>query len=219
MSVSDFNTQLLSGLLTQLLTPQFLTIAVALFVIGLFKFKIKALAKTIKRSSASGKGQDRAKYASGYDLSKPENQMQYIAKIDFKRKRLLNAEEAKILPALERLVAASLPGYRVMAQTSLGELIQPETGKGARADQENARRSINSKRLDFAIIDRSGYLACAVEYNGTGHHQKAAFMRDAVKREAVRKSGAPYVEIEANTPLDEITRLVRQALGINAMAA
>ena len=37
--------------------------------------------------------------------------------------------------------------------------------------------------------------ALAVEYQGHGHYQNKAFMRDAVKREAVRKAGIEFLEI------------------------
>lgn len=47
---------------------------------------------------------------------------------------------------------------------------------------------INSKRLDFLVIDRIGMPAPAAEHQGHGHYQNRAFMRDAVKREAVRET-------------------------------
>lgn len=83
-----------------------------------------------------------------------------------------------------------------MAQTSLGELIRPKSGTASEDDRSAAFASINSKRLDFAIIDRAGRLAVAVEYQGSGHHKGTAFMRDAVKREAIRRAGIPFIEVE-----------------------
>lgn len=59
---------------------------------------------------------------------------------------------------------------------------------GPEESRNLAFRSINSKRLDFLVIDRIGLPALAVEYQGHGHYQNGAFMRDAVKREAVRKA-------------------------------
>lgn len=55
---------------------------------------------------------------------------------------------------------------------------------------------INSRRLDFAIIDRAGRLAVAVEYRGNAPVQGTACMRRAVKREAIRRAGIPYIEVE-----------------------
>jgi len=63
-------------------------------------------------------------------------------------------------------------------------------------------------RLDFVLFDRFGYLVCAVEYQGTGHHQNNAFLRDAIKREALRKAGGTMLEIRPDFTPD----LVRASL-------
>ena len=54
------------------------------------------------------------------------------------------------------------------------------------------------------MIDRRGHIVAAIEYQGTGHHQDNAFLRDAVKREAVRKAGVPYIEVEADFDASEV---------------
>ena len=46
-----------------------------------------------------------------------------------------------LLTALDRIVAELAPGWRVMAQVSLGEVL--------RCDDEDAYRCINSKRVDL----------------------------------------------------------------------
>ena len=127
------------------------------------------------------------------NLSDPTRQMAVIARASFRRCRLLNREEARILPIIERACAELNQGHRVMAQTSLGEVLTADAPDPTTAKEAVA--SINSKRLDIAVIDRKGYLAAAVEYQGTGHHQKGAFMRDAVKREALRKAGIIMIEV------------------------
>jgi hypothetical protein len=50
--------------------------------------------------------------------------------------------------------------------------------------------SINSKRADVVIVDRQGFAILAVKYQGPGHYQGTARLRDAVKREAFRSAGA-----------------------------
>jgi hypothetical protein len=123
--------------------------------------------------------------------------------------RLLNREEAKLLPLLERTLRDLGQGHRVMAQTSLGEVIRP---KSSTADSANAMAVINSKRLDFAVIDRFGMLTCAVEYQGTGHHQTTAFLRDAVKREALRKAGVPMIEVLPDFRPETLVQSLRDTL-------
>ena len=99
-----------------------------------------------------------------------------------------------------------------MAQTSLGEIIAPQTASGSEEARDLAFRSINSKRLDFLVIDRSGMPALAVEYQGHGHYQNRAFMRDAVKREAVRKANIEFLEIPAQYDATILETQIRAAL-------
>ncbi|MEZ5754393.1 MAG: DUF2726 domain-containing protein [Paracoccaceae bacterium] len=130
------------------------------------------------------------------DLRDPAQQMHAIARVEFESTPLLNRKEARLLPLLESAARDLRAGHRVMAQTSLGELIRPRADSATPDDRSAAFASINSKRLDFAIIDRAGHLALAVEYQGEGHHQGTAFMRDAVKREALRRAGIPLIEVD-----------------------
>ena len=123
--------------------------------------------------------------------------MEFISRVEFKPRRLLNRPEYRILLILEKVTREMGGGYRVMAQTSLGEIIAPQAASGSEETRDLAFRSINSKRLDFLVIDRTGMPSLAVEYQGHGHYQNRAFMRDAVKREAVRKAKIRFLEIPA----------------------
>ncbi|NBE08698.1 DUF2726 domain-containing protein [Paragemmobacter ruber] len=130
------------------------------------------------------------------DLRDPAQQLHAIARVTFEPTPLLNRQEARLLPLLESITRDLRTGHRVMAQTSLGELIRPKPDSATEADRSAAFASINAKRLDFAIIDRGGRLAVAVEYQGEGHHQGNAFLRDAIKREVLRRAGIPLIEVE-----------------------
>ncbi len=57
--------------------------------------------------------------------------------------------------------------------------------------------SSNSKRADFVIVNSSGHVVLAVEYQGTGHYQGTARLRDAVKREAFCTAGVQLIESPA----------------------
>ena len=146
------------------------------------------------------------------NMSDPADQMKAIALVAFDRVRLLNKDEARLLPVLEDVAARIGQGHRVMAQTSLGEIIAPRKGSGSEEELRRAHASINSKRLDFAIFDRSGLMVCAIEYQGTGHYQGTAFMRDAVKREALRRAGVPFVEISARFDANEVAATLTRVL-------
>jgi len=146
------------------------------------------------------------------DLADPKHQLDAVAKVGFEKVRLLNKEESRLLPLLETTVKQANNGHRVMAQTSLGEVLRPKPGSSSSADLKAAHASINSKRLDFAIVDRSGFLSCAIEYQGSGHYQGNAFMRDAVKKEALRRAGVPFVEVPCNYRRDDIEQIIDRIL-------
>ena len=150
--------------------------------------------------------------ASPPNLSDPKQQMEAIAYVDFEITPLLNREEARLLPLLESCTRKLNKGHRVMAQTSLGEIIRPKQAGLSQDQQRAAFASINSKRRDFAIFDRFGRLAIAIEYQGSGHYQAKSFMRDAVKREVLRKAGVPYVEVKRDFSHDDVAREITQLL-------
>lgn len=99
-----------------------------------------------------------------------------------------------------------------MAQTSLGEILTTKASFWGQEAADLAYRSINSKRADFVVIDRFGIAALAVEYQGGGHYQGTALLRDAVKREAFRKAGVAFLEIPARYRKDDIAVQVRDIL-------
>ncbi|MEO0959184.1 MAG: DUF2726 domain-containing protein [Pseudomonadota bacterium] len=143
-----------------------------------------------------------------------KEQMDAVAAMSFEKCRLLNREEFAVFRVLEDTVVP-LGGYRVMAQTSLGEVIRPVRTEGSDVQRAEAFAAINSKRLDFAVIDRSGHLALAVELHGTGHHQNRAFLRDAVKREALRRAGVEMLEVQARWDAAILEAQIRHALSVS----
>lgn len=191
----------------------------ALILFGVEKYKNRRRPKKHSRPSLRTVGQ-RKKHSkftrdlvSGqrYDnLGDPKVQMDYVQRASFKPIRLLNKEEYRLLPLLETICAELGQGHRVMAQTSLGEVIAADAPN--KDFQRKAHASINSKRLDLAIFDRGGILKAAVEYQGGGHHQGSSFMRDAVKREALRKAGVPMIEITKGDDEAHIRTLVLRHL-------
>lgn len=147
------------------------------------------------------------------NMRDPAQQMDAVAQIGFQKTRLLNKEEYRALIQLEAAAAEAGAGFRVMAQTNLGEFLRPDPSAPPTLKSE-AQGATNSKRVDFLIIDRSGYPVLAVEVQGSGHHiGKTAFMRDAVKREALRKAGIPLLEVTPDMSPGLIAGRARQMLG------
>ena len=149
--------------------------------------------------------------ASPSDLKDVGQQLYAVMAAPFERRRLLNRCEYQTFKIIEADIAAARRGYRVFAQTSLGEVLM--------SPDESAFRSINSKRVDILIVDQGGWPVAAVEYQGDGHYQGTAAARDAVKKEALRKAGIRYVEITSTDSAEQIRTRVREQLGWQAIEA
>ncbi len=131
------------------------------------------------------------------------DQLACVMAADFSARALLNRPEANLFKALDAAVIARNPGWQVMAQVSLGEFLA--------SPNKDAYWAINSKRVDFALMDPDAHVVHAIEYQGSGHHQGTAAARDAVKKEALRKAGIGYHEVVAgHTTAGELRRLVEK---------
>lgn len=131
------------------------------------------------------------------------DQLACVMAADFSARALLNRPEANLFKALDAAVIARNPGWQVMAQVSLGEFLS--------SPDKDAYWAINSKRVDFALMDPDARVVHAIEYQGSGHHQGTAAARDAVKKEALRKAGIGYHEVVAgHTTPNELKRLVEK---------
>jgi Protein of unknown function (DUF2726) len=137
------------------------------------------------------------------DVDLATTQLTSVMNASFRARPLLNKSEAQVFAALDRIVIARNAQWQVMAQVSLGEFLA--------SDDKEAYLAINSKRVDFALMDASALVRHALEYQGSGHHQGTAAARDAIKKEALRKAGIGYHEIIAgHTTPSELKRLVER---------
>jgi hypothetical protein len=142
------------------------------------------------------------------NVADPAAQMEFVARVDFEPQRLLNKSEYRIFLLLEAVTRGLNAGLRVMAQTCMGEIVRPKKGSASESDCNLAYRSINSKRIDFVIINRFGIPILAIEHQGDGHYHSRSFMRDAVKREALRKANIVLIEVPSDYDADDLrTRL------------
>jgi hypothetical protein len=140
------------------------------------------------------------------DITDANEQLRAVMAAPFEKRRVLSTAEYRVFKIVEDDLASQRPGFRVFAQTSLGEVLQ--------SSSSDAFFSINSKRADILVIDPRGWPVLAIEYQGSGHYQGTAAVRDAVKREALRKAGVGYVEIDETDSNDQIRYRVREELGV-----
>src|SRR5688572_30489147 len=190
-------------------------IPVILFVIALAWVEGKLKRK--RRGRWRGSRWDKADRGKVYPLQRKNDalpdramdaadQLRTVMRADFKAQPLLNKSEARVFAVLDKLVIElAPPGWQVMAQVSLGEIL--------RCEDKDAYLCINSKRVDLLIVDADCKPVHAIEYQGGAHFKgaHATAARDAVKKEALRRAGIGYEEIVAghHTPA-ELRRLVEK---------
>jgi hypothetical protein len=143
------------------------------------------------------------------EVADPRRQLDFVSKVIFETRPLFNRGEYQVLLVLEAVVRDLDAGHRVMAQTCLGEFLRP---KSTGPETNLAFRSINSKRVDFLIVDEKGIAVLVVEYQGQGHYQGTAELRDAVKKEAFRTAGIALIEVLPKFDRASLSRDVRNVL-------
>jgi hypothetical protein len=131
------------------------------------------------------------------------DQLRIVMSAQFSVQPILNKGEARVFKELDRMVLARNPGWQVMAQVSVGEIL--------RCRDAEAYACINAKRVDLLLVDEDCRPRHVVEYQGAGHHQGTAAARDAVKKEALRRAGISYHEVIAGQTMpSELQRLVEK---------
>lgn len=132
-------------------------------------------------------------------------QLRLVMEAKFTLRPLLNRPERRVLAHLDRYLSENAPGWRAMGQVSLGEILASE--------DRDAYFAINSKRVDLLIVDADCRPLHAIEFQGEGHHQGTAAVRDAVKKEALRRAGIGYVEVVSGDSPTELRAIVRKLAG------
>ena len=134
------------------------------------------------------------------------NQHKYKQEVErstYKKRSILNSEEIKVYFALVEMVRCFEGYFYIYPQVNLGEIISSNTDIGHSA--------INSKRVDFCISNRSFEPIAVVEYQGGGHFQNDAKVRDEIKHKAVTKAGIHYEAIY-ESELNSVKNLLNSRL-------
>ncbi|MDG9730416.1 DUF2726 domain-containing protein [Ignatzschineria sp. RMDPL8A] len=123
---------------------------------------------------------------------------------DFYRVNLLNHSEIRVFNELQKYLKSD---FFIYPQVSLGEIIK------AKNKNISAFNIINSKRVDFLIVNQRFNPIIAIEYHGQGHYRGNYKVRDEVKRITLEKAGIIYLAIrydddDLQTVKNKITRLL-----------
>jgi hypothetical protein len=119
-------------------------------------------------------------------VSEDVDQLSVVSATAFEVNRVMKPQEAHVFYKIENWVLDRNKGERVFVQVAMGSFLKAPN---------DAHRLINCKRPDYVIVDRSGWPLCVVEYQGGGHFQGDAKMRDLIKKAALEKANIPLVEI------------------------
>ena len=191
--------------------PPETTTLILLFVLGVFAgMRLRASYWRMNRRKRqwSDRGAKVVPFQPSRDnIPDAADQLRTVMRADFKAQPLLNKSEARLFKALDKMVIEMRPGWQVMAQVSLGEIL--------RCADKDAYACINSKRVDLLIVDADCKPVHAIEYQGGGHYKgaHATAARDAVKKEALRRAGIGYVEVVAGDTPVELRRVVERLVG------
>ncbi len=126
------------------------------------------------------------------------------ADLTFEKRRVMHRSELQLLSKVEQIATEQGAGHRVMAQISLGELIQPQQLRAPQNTSDAALASIYESRVGLVVLDSTGVVVLVVEALPGYPGQDAVLLRDAVKREALRRAGIPVVEVEQGVALSAL---------------
>jgi hypothetical protein len=180
--------------------PWVLFVFVAVVALSALQGGRKSKSRRSGRKPQILKSDENFKAWSSPESSGAKDQLSKVMAAEFHKIPLLNKSEFRLFGAVEREIAAAKLDWRLMAQVSLAEIL--------RTEDTPAFWVINSKRVDFLLIDKDSNPLHVIEYQGTGHHQGRAAARDAVKKEALRKAGIGYHEISAGDHPEDLRALM-----------
>ncbi len=133
-----------------------------------------------------------------YDLAQlmPQaRQLGAIANTTFRTAPVLDPASAGVLSLIEQVVQELDGGFRVSVHASLESMVDLS---GAGADSVTTKLAMAGVDLKFAVMDRFGRLAVAVDFQGDAKRSRQDYINRSVVIEVLRKAGVWYLEIPQN---------------------
>lgn len=118
------------------------------------------------------------------------DKLRTVSDARFSAQRLMSDNEAIVLAEVGAIIAEIGQPWRVMAQVSLSRIIT--------STSFDAVGAIAGQHVALLIVDPDGVSIAAVEYQPLGQVRSEDAVRDAVKREALRRAGIAYIEVRAS---------------------
>ena len=148
-----------------------------------------------------------------WDVKDTTNQLRFVRDAEFYPKRPINKEAYRtVLLVVERVLKAHFRQHRVLAEVCMGSFLATPGGRNGSFLNDKAYQSINSKRVDFLVIDAMGNPALVIEYHGTFGRDGHALAKDEIKRVTFDRAGIAWIEVPALIDEARLTAMIRERL-------
>lgn len=126
-------------------------------------------------------------------------------------KRLMSDNEAIVMREVEAIIDEIGQAWRVLAQVSLSQIIG--------STNVDAVAAIDGQVAALMIVGSDRTPIAVVEYQSLGMARGDDVMRDAIKREALRRAGIAFIEVRASDEPGDLRRdLMSLAARLQAVA-
>ena len=149
--------------------------------------------------------------APGTAVAKPQafdsvTRLRLVSDTNFSLRRLLTEREAERLAEVEGILADLEVDWRVMPQVSLSDILA--------AEDESAWRALGGQRVAMVILAANQMSIAAIDFQPMGQVREEDAVLDAVRREALRRSGIEYIEMRANDGSDMLRGTLTELAGM-----
>lgn len=118
------------------------------------------------------------------------DKLRTVSDARFSPLKLMSDNEAIVLREIETIITEIGQPWRVLAQVRLSRIIA--------SSSFDAVSAIDGQQVALLIVDIDRAPIAAVEYQPLGQVRNDDAVRDAVKREALRRAGIAYIEVRAS---------------------
>jgi hypothetical protein len=187
-------------------------ISVVLGMVGGFAFeRVRQRVEPAQAVAVAPRAAAAGAAAPGTAVAKPQAfdsvaRLRIVSDTNFSLRRLLTEREAERLAEVEGILADLGVDWRVMPQVSLSDILA--------AEDETAWRALGGQRVAMVILAANQMSIAAVDYQPMGQVREEDAVLDAVRREALRRSGIEYIELRANDGSDMLRGTLTELAGM-----
>lgn len=133
-------------------------------------------------------------------VARPDDvaRLRHVSDARFLVKRLMTDNEAIVLSEIESIIDEIAEPWRVLAQVGLAQVIGSVSAE--------ASASIDGQVAAMVIVTADRTPIAVVEYQSLGQVRGDDVMRDAIKREALRRAGIAFIEVRASDEPGDLRR-------------